>query len=144
MTASTPVGGPAAAAPPSQVVLHPLVLLSIVDHYNRVARDTKKRVVGVLLGDVHKGTVDVSNSFACEFSPGCNTQACAGARTAPHAACMHPCSHPCMHARKASGRRAVPQQHARARMRPCTRARTHEARARTPTNARSAVRGGRP
>lgn len=46
------------------MVLHPLVLLSVVDHYNRVARDTKKRVVGVLLGDVHKGVVDVSNSFA--------------------------------------------------------------------------------
>ena len=33
-----------------KVVVHPLVLLSIVDHYNRVARDTRKRVVGVLLG----------------------------------------------------------------------------------------------
>jgi hypothetical protein len=46
------------------VVLHPLVLLSVVDHYNRVARDTKKRVVGVLLGSTSKGVVDVSNSFA--------------------------------------------------------------------------------
>jgi hypothetical protein len=26
--------------------VHPLVLLSIVDNYNRVARDTNKRVVG--------------------------------------------------------------------------------------------------
>ncbi len=49
-----------------KVVLHPLVLLSVVDHYNRVARDTKKRVVGILLGEVHKGVVDVSNSFACK------------------------------------------------------------------------------
>ena len=51
-----------------KVILHPLVLLSVVDHYNRVAKDTKKRVVGVLLGEVHKGVVDVSNSFArkCE------------------------------------------------------------------------------
>lgn len=49
-----------------KVVLHPLVLLSVVDHYNRVAKDTKKRVVGVLLGEVHKGVVDVSNSFARE------------------------------------------------------------------------------
>jgi hypothetical protein len=32
------------------VVVHPLVLLSVVDHYNRVAKDTKKRAVGVLLG----------------------------------------------------------------------------------------------
>lgn len=51
---------------PDKVVLHPLVLLSVVDHYNRVARDTKKRVIGVLLGEVYKGTVDVTNSFAGE------------------------------------------------------------------------------
>ncbi|CAM9297976.1 unnamed protein product, partial [Heterosigma akashiwo] len=31
---------------PVNVVVHPLVLLSAVDHYNRVAKDTKKRVVG--------------------------------------------------------------------------------------------------
>jgi 26S proteasome regulatory subunit N8 len=49
---------------PEKVVLHPLVLLSVVDHYNRVAKDTKKRVVGILLGDLHKGVVDVTNSFA--------------------------------------------------------------------------------
>lgn len=49
---------------PDKVVLHPLVLLSVVDHYNRVAKDSRKRVVGILLGDVHKGTVDVTNSFA--------------------------------------------------------------------------------
>lgn len=52
---------------PDKVVLHPLVLLSVVDHYNRVARDTKKRVVGVLLGDTYKGQVDVTNSFAVPF-----------------------------------------------------------------------------
>ena len=53
-----------APVPPKKVVLHPLVLLSVVDHYNRVAKDSRKRVVGVLLGEVHKGQVDVSNSFA--------------------------------------------------------------------------------
>lgn len=47
-----------------EVVVHPLVLLSTVDHYNRVAKDTKKRVVGVLLGTVYKERVDVTNSFA--------------------------------------------------------------------------------
>jgi len=47
-----------------KVVVHPLVLLSIVDNYNRVAKDTRKRVVGVLLGSTFKGTVDVSNSYA--------------------------------------------------------------------------------
>ncbi|KXZ48339.1 hypothetical protein GPECTOR_28g745 [Gonium pectorale] len=54
-------------AGPEKVVLHPLVLLSVVDHYNRVAKDTKKRVVGVLLGELYKGTVDVTNSFALPF-----------------------------------------------------------------------------
>jgi len=49
---------------PEKVVLHPLVLLSVVDHYNRVAKDTKKRIVGVLLGETYKGQVDVTNSFA--------------------------------------------------------------------------------
>ena len=49
---------------PEKVVLHPLVLLSVVDHYNRVAKDTKKRVVGLLLGEPYKGTIDVTNSFA--------------------------------------------------------------------------------
>ncbi|MEW5302777.1 MAG: hypothetical protein WDW36_005525 [Sanguina aurantia] len=52
---------------PDKVVLHPLVLLSVVDHYNRVAKDTRKRVVGVLLGESHKGQVDVTNSFALPF-----------------------------------------------------------------------------
>lgn len=56
-----------APSTPDKVVLHPLVLLSVVDHYNRVAKDTKKRVVGVLLGEVWKGQVDVTNSFALPF-----------------------------------------------------------------------------
>lgn len=47
-----------------QVVVHPLVLLSVVDHYNRVAKDTKKRVVGVILGESYKGRIDATNSFA--------------------------------------------------------------------------------
>uniref|UniRef100_M1CJB8 hydroxymethylglutaryl-CoA lyase n=1 Tax=Solanum tuberosum TaxID=4113 RepID=M1CJB8_SOLTU len=50
--------------PIEKVIVHPLVLLSIVDHYNRVARDTRKCVVGVLLGTSFKGTVDVTNSYA--------------------------------------------------------------------------------
>nr|GMD87250.1 26S proteasome non-ATPase regulatory subunit 7 homolog A [Ipomoea batatas] len=50
--------------PIEKVIVHPLVLLSIVDHYNRAARDTKKRVVGVLLGTSFRGTVDVTNSYA--------------------------------------------------------------------------------
>lgn len=49
------------------VVMHPLVLLSAADHYHRVARGTRKRVVGVLLGQVSKGSIDVTNSFAVPF-----------------------------------------------------------------------------
>mmetsp|Transcript_32655 Transcript_32655/g.104076 ORF Transcript_32655/g.104076 Transcript_32655/m.104076 type:complete len:193 (+) Transcript_32655:179-757(+) len=52
---------------PDVVVVHPLVLLSIVDNYNRVARGTKKRVVGVLLGEKSKGRVDITNSYAVPF-----------------------------------------------------------------------------
>lgn len=52
---------------PEKVVVHPLVLLSVVDHYYRVAKDTKKRVVGVLLGSTRGGILDVSNSFAVPF-----------------------------------------------------------------------------
>ncbi|XP_038707776.1 26S proteasome non-ATPase regulatory subunit 7 homolog A-like isoform X1 [Tripterygium wilfordii] len=53
--------------PIEKVIVHPLVLISIVDNYNRVAKDTRKRVVGVLLGSTFKGTVDVSNSYAVPF-----------------------------------------------------------------------------
>lgn len=57
-----------ASTVPVQAVVHPLVLLSVVDHYNRVAQKLKgKRVVGVLLGETFKGRVDVSNSFAVPF-----------------------------------------------------------------------------
>ncbi|KAJ6904370.1 26S proteasome non-ATPase regulatory subunit 7-like B [Populus alba x Populus x berolinensis] len=36
----------------------------IVDNYNRVAKDTRKRVVGSCLAPVFKGTVDATNSYA--------------------------------------------------------------------------------
>ncbi|KAM0830491.1 hypothetical protein ACQ4PT_066165 [Festuca glaucescens] len=52
-----------------RVVVHPLVLLSIVDHYNCVPRDTRKRVVGVLLGTSSRGTVDVTNCYAGKPAP---------------------------------------------------------------------------
>ncbi|RKP11817.1 26S proteasome nonATPase regulatory subunit 7 putat [Piptocephalis cylindrospora] len=61
---------------PKSVGIHPLVLLSVVDHYNRSARNTKKRVVGVLLGQPPStsshgsegvGMVNASNSFAVPF-----------------------------------------------------------------------------
>jgi hypothetical protein len=69
MAESAPAVSAAAAALAAdpdikEVVVHPLVLLSVVDHYNRVAKDSKRRVVGVLLGESFKGRVDVTNSFA--------------------------------------------------------------------------------
>lgn len=50
----------------TKVVVHPLVLLSVVDHFNRMGKiGNQKRVVGVLLGCWRaKGILDVSNSFA--------------------------------------------------------------------------------
>ncbi|XP_022931887.1 26S proteasome non-ATPase regulatory subunit 7 homolog A-like [Cucurbita moschata] len=53
--------------PIEKVVVHPLVLLSIVDNFYRVAKDTSKRVVGVLLGSSFRGIVDVTNSYAVAF-----------------------------------------------------------------------------
>ena len=48
------------------VSVAPLVLLSVVDHYNRTEANTSrsKRVVGVLLGQNEGNNVRVSNSFA--------------------------------------------------------------------------------
>ncbi len=50
-----------------EAIVHPLVLLSVVDHYNRVAKDTRKRVVGVLLGTKTRNKIDITNSFAVPF-----------------------------------------------------------------------------
>lgn len=49
---------------PSSVVVHPLVLLSAVDHYTRLGTSGNQRVVGVLLGTSREGVVDVLNSYA--------------------------------------------------------------------------------
>lgn len=59
----------------SEVVVHPIVLLSIVDHYNRISKGSTKRAVGVLLGlplltlgDYQAGgRADVSNVYAVPF-----------------------------------------------------------------------------
>lgn len=52
-----------------KVSVAPLVLLSVVDHYNRGASTSSKnkRVVGVLLGQNDGKVVRVSNSFAGTF-----------------------------------------------------------------------------
>ncbi|KAL2218324.1 putative 26S proteasome regulatory particle subunit Rpn8 [Thermoascus aurantiacus ATCC 26904] len=49
------------------VSVAPLVLLSVADHYGRTAKGTRKRVVGVLLGQNDGKNVRVSNSFAVPF-----------------------------------------------------------------------------
>jgi len=49
------------------VTVSPLVLLSVVDHYNRVAKDSKKRVVGVILGEYSSDIIKVTNSYAIPF-----------------------------------------------------------------------------
>lgn len=55
--------------PVNKVVVHPLVLLSVVDHFNRMGKiGNQKRVVGILLGSFKaKGELDISNSFAGMF-----------------------------------------------------------------------------
>lgn len=49
------------------VSVAPMVLLSVADHYGRTAKGTRKRVVGVLLGQNDGMNVRVSNSFAVPF-----------------------------------------------------------------------------
>lgn len=50
-----------------KVVVHPLVLLSVVDHFNRMGKiGNSQRVVGVLLGSLKNKILDISNSFACK------------------------------------------------------------------------------
>ena len=50
-----------------KVVVHPLVLLSVTDHFTRVGKTG--RVVGILLGKWTMGgtELDISNSFALPF-----------------------------------------------------------------------------
>ncbi|XP_026191673.1 26S proteasome non-ATPase regulatory subunit 7 homolog A [Cyclospora cayetanensis] len=49
------------------VVVHPIVLLSVVDHYNRVAKGTSRRVVGCILGEAVGDEWHATNSFAVPF-----------------------------------------------------------------------------
>ncbi|KAK4833466.1 hypothetical protein QYF36_005503 [Acer negundo] len=46
-----------------KVIVQPLVLLSIVENYNRVAKDTRKCIVSVLLSSSFKGSVNINNSY---------------------------------------------------------------------------------
>ncbi|EGF78123.1 hypothetical protein BATDEDRAFT_35761 [Batrachochytrium dendrobatidis JAM81] len=58
---------PATVTSPAGIVVHPLVLLSVVDHYNRTAKNTNKRVLGVLLGQQTGNHINVANSYAMPF-----------------------------------------------------------------------------
>lgn len=52
---------------PLDVVVHPTVLLSVVDHYNRLAKGTSKRVIGTLIGEIDDLKLHVTNCFAVPF-----------------------------------------------------------------------------
>ena len=55
---------------PNRVVVHPIVLLSVVDHFHRLSKTgNEKRVVGILLGSWRKDTVDIATSFAGALIP---------------------------------------------------------------------------
>lgn len=46
-----------------EVIVHPVVLLQVLDHHTR-RQDDNGRVIGTLLGKVHGSTVEVTNCFA--------------------------------------------------------------------------------
>lgn len=50
-----------------KVTVAPLVLLSVLDHYQRTNTPEGKRCVGVILGDATTSTLRVTNSFALPF-----------------------------------------------------------------------------
>lgn len=53
---------------PLGVKLHPIALLSIVDHYQRtVGNKQNTRCMGVLLGEVNNNVYDITNSYAVPF-----------------------------------------------------------------------------
>lgn len=58
------------ASPSKLVTIHPTVLLSVVDHFNRIAMGSKnnKRVLGTLMGEYgDNGVLEVTNCFAVPF-----------------------------------------------------------------------------
>ena len=57
------------ATTPERCIVHPIVLLSVVDHFRRTpgASASSKRVVGILLGHHSGHTLDIASSFAVPF-----------------------------------------------------------------------------
>jgi 26S proteasome regulatory subunit N8 len=50
------------------VVVHPTVLLSVVDHYNRTCKGAaNKRAVGSLCGEIRDGNIHITNCYAVPF-----------------------------------------------------------------------------
>lgn len=53
---------------PLAVKVHPIALLSIVDHHERaVGQRAQKRVLGVVLGEIVNGVYEITNSYAIPF-----------------------------------------------------------------------------
>jgi len=50
-----------------EVVVHPIVLLAVVDHYSRVVKGRDRRVVGTLLGEYSEGKIHITNCFGVPF-----------------------------------------------------------------------------
>ena len=71
---------------PTRVVVHPIVLLSVVDHFNRLRKiGNQKRVVGVLLGKWRaSGVVDIATSYAGSRSTCWFTASTVGESTNTH------------------------------------------------------------
>lgn len=59
-----------------KVTVAPLVLLSVLDHYQRTNTPENKRCVGVILGDASTDTFRVTNSFALPLRRTRRTQMC--------------------------------------------------------------------
>jgi len=55
-----------------RVAVHPIVLLSIADHHNRVVNNRTKRVIGILLGDVYRNQANIVQCFAVPFEEDAN------------------------------------------------------------------------
>ena len=49
------------------IKVHPIALLSVVDHYGRSVGNKKKRALGVMLGEEKDDVVEITNCYALPF-----------------------------------------------------------------------------